>query len=142
MKPSAVLGLFLLLCTQVHAADCKNPPAGAGSYEKSQAMVGQQLFSDHCASCHGADLAGQSGPALAGKDFVSYLQFTKISAPQLLAFMESQMPYQAPGSLKKSDYVDLFSYILSVNGYPAGSTALNHENVACVAMLPHPGAKP
>ncbi len=51
------------------------------------------------------------------------------------------MPYQAPGSLKKSDYVDLFSYILSVNGYPAGSAALDHDNVACIAMLPYPGTK-
>ncbi len=139
MKRFVAFSIFLLICAKVDAADCKNP--SAGYYEKSQAMVGQQLFSENCASCHGSDLAGQSGPALAGKDFVSYLKFTKISAPQLLAFMESQMPYQAPGSLKKSDYVDLFSYILSVNGYPAGSVALDHHNVACIAMLPYPGTK-
>lgn len=140
MKRFAALNIFLLIFANVYAADCKSP--SAGYYENSQAMVGKQLFSENCASCHGSDLAGQSGPALAGKDFVSYLKFTKISAQQLLAFMESQMPYQAPGSLKKSDYVNIFSYILSVNGYQSGSVALDRDNVACIAMLPHPGTQP
>lgn len=138
MKKFVILNILLLITVNSYAADCKGPESGY--YENNQAKLGKQLFSESCASCHGSDLSGQSGPALTGKDFVSYLKFTKISAKQLLAFMESQMPYQAPGSLSKSDYINIFSYILSVNGYKSGKVALDEDNVGCISMLPHPHA--
>lgn len=138
MKRFIVLNILFLIAASAYAADCSSP--SGGYYQTTQAAAGKTLFDANCASCHGSDLTGQSGPALAGKDFVSYLKFTKISAKQLLAFMESQMPYQAPGSLKKSEYVDIFSYILSVNDYKSGQVALDTDNVGCIAMLPHPGA--
>lgn len=136
MKSFVILNILFLIAANTYAADCKS--TSGGYYDSSQAVAGKQLFSANCASCHGSDLSGQSGPALAGKDFVSYLKFTKLSAKQLLAFMESQMPYQAPGSLKKSDYINIFSYILSVNGYKSGEVKLDEDDVGCIAMLPHP----
>ncbi|MDE2253505.1 MAG: c-type cytochrome [Betaproteobacteria bacterium] len=116
---------------------CVGQPSGY--FSKPQAMTGKKLYLDNCAECHSADLKGNSGPALYGHDFESYLKFSHISAPQLLAFMQSQMPYQAPGSLKPDEYQDIFSYILDANGYKSGSADLNQSNVSCIPMLPYPG---
>ena len=111
----------------------------SGYFSTAQAMTGKKLYLDNCAECHSADLKGNSGPALYGHDFESYLKFSHISAAQLLAFMQSQMPYQAPGSLKPDEYQDIFSYILDTNGYRSGETDLNASNVSCIPMLPYPG---
>ncbi len=133
---SAALAFGLPALAQ--AASC---PAGQGDYSSAQAAQGKTLFMANCAACHSADLKGNSGPALAGADFDSYLHFSKISAAQLLAFMTAQMPYQAPGSLKPADYPKIFAYILQVNGYKAGDKELTPADVACVSMLPYPGDK-
>lgn len=114
------------------------PPASAGFYSAAQAASGKAVFAAHCSACHAATLMGGAGPPLAGPQFVSWLQFTKLTGAQLFAFITSQMPYDAPGSLTKADYEDSFAYILSVNHYPAGSAALDESSVACVEMLPYP----
>ena len=132
----ACAALMASLPLQARADAC---PAGHGDYTSAQAMVGKTLYEAHCAECHNDDLKGNSGPALAGADFDSYLHFTKISAAQLLHFAETQMPYQAPGSLKPDDYQNIFAYILQVNGYAAGDQALTDANARCVSMLPYPG---
>lgn len=120
------------------AADC-SPTAGA--YTPAQAQAGKTLYQANCAECHNDDLLGNSGPALAGKDFDSYLHFSKMSAPQLLDFIKSQMPYQAPGSLKTDEYTKIFAYMLQVNGYKSGDQELSDASVKCVSMLPYPGEK-
>ncbi|MGH7072415.1 MAG: c-type cytochrome [Acetobacteraceae bacterium] len=114
------------------------PPAYAGFYSATQAASGKAIFDTHCSACHAATLTGGAGPPLSGSQFVSWLQFTKITGAQLFAFITSQMPYDAPGSLTRTDYEDAFAYILSVNHYPAGSAALSQNSVACVEMLPYP----
>lgn len=113
-------------------------PASAGWYSSAQAASGKTVFDTHCAACHLATLAGAAGPPLTGPQFVSWLQFTKITGGELFGFISSQMPYDAPGSLTKSDYEEAFAYILQVNHYPAGSASLNDSSVACVQMLPYP----
>lgn len=130
--------LVFALPSMAQAAAC---PAGQGAYTAAQADTGKSLYMANCAQCHNDDLKGNSGPALAGKDFDSYLHFTKISAAQILSFMQSQMPYQAPGSLKPQEYQAIFAYILQVNGYPAGNRELDSDSASCIAMLPYPGDK-
>lgn len=112
---------------------------GTGDYTTAQAATGQKLYDANCAACHMSNLAGGSGPALEGAKFKSYLDFTKISADQLLSFISSQMPYQAPGSLKTDEYNAIFAYILKYNNYPAGSVALDAKTASCVKMRPYPG---
>jgi hypothetical protein len=38
------------------------------------------------------------------------------------------MPANAPGSLSKTQYLDILAYILEVNGYPAGSQQLTADD--------------
>jgi mono/diheme cytochrome c family protein len=116
-------------------------PPGNAIYTAADAARGAIAYNTNCASCHNSDMSGNSGPALAGPKFVSYLTFTKITAPQLNSFIVEQMPATAPGSLSKTQYDDIFAYILSYNHYPAGQTAIDDANLACVSLLPYPGPK-
>lgn len=111
----------------------------SGDYTAAQAAQGKKLYDSNCASCHMTDLSGGSGPALAGKKFKSYLQFSKISADQLLSFIASQMPANDPGSLKQDQYNAILAYMLKYNGYSAGSAKLTTESVKTIKMLPYPG---
>lgn len=114
--------------------------AGAsGNYTQAQAGQGKTLYDANCASCHMTDLSGGAGPALVGKKFDSYLEFTKISASQLLSFISSQMPANDPGSLKQDQYNAIMAYIMKYNKYPAGSQKLTIETAKSVKMLPYPG---
>lgn len=115
-------------------------PSG-GIYTPAEASSGQAAYDAHCASCHNADLSGNSGPALAGPKFVSYLTFTKITPTQLQAFITSQMPADAPGSLTAMQYNDIFAYLLSFNHYPAGKDPISPAGLSCLQLLPYPGSK-
>ena len=113
-------------------------PASAGFYTVAQAAAGKVLFDQECASCHNTDLSGGAGPPLTGPQFATWLQFTKLSGIQLFDFITTQMPYNAPGSLTKAQYQDALAHILAVNHYPAGTTPLDANSVACVELLPYP----
>jgi mono/diheme cytochrome c family protein len=108
------------------------------TYSQEQVAEGQQVFNAHCSQCHGADLQGQSGPALAGPQFKSSLEYSKMSAKQLFDFMSKQMPYNDPGSLSKDKYLEALAYILSKNNYPASHDKLTEKNLAEVELLPYP----
>ena len=114
--------------------------AAQGDYAQSQADAGLQVFSQSCASCHGANLRGQSGPALAGPDFASNLSYSKMSAQQFYDFVRTQMPANAPGSLSEQQYLQVLAYILSKNGYPAGASPLSTSTLGSLQLLPYPGA--
>lgn len=129
----------MLLCGAALPAYAACPSGGV--YSPDEAKAGMTAYNDNCASCHNSDLSGNSGPALAGPKFVSYLQFTKITAAQLAAFISSQMPAPAPGSLTAKQYNDIFAYILSYNHYPSGNAAITQDSLACLQMLPYPGSK-
>ena len=119
------------------AAPCT---AGAGFYTPEQARAGAAAYDADCASCHNADLLGNSGPTLSGSRFASYVQFTKITPTQLLAFTASQMPANAPGTLSATDYNNIFAYILSYDKYPSGTQPVSADGISCLSMLPYPGA--
>lgn len=131
----ALLTLFSLAAVTPGKAACTS----GGIYSPAQAQAGMSLYNDKCASCHNADMSGNSGPALAGPKFLAYLQFTKITASQLESFIAAQMPADAPGSLTDAQYKDIFAYILSYNHYPAGTADMTNDGLSCLNMLPYPG---
>ncbi len=113
--------------------------ASTSDYTRQQASQGRQIYQTHCSQCHGSDLKGQAGPALAGPGFKSSLQFSKMSTQQLFDFISQQMPADAPGSLSHQQYLRVLAYLLSKNGYPAGGKELNPDRFKAVKLLPYPG---
>jgi mono/diheme cytochrome c family protein len=94
-----------------------------GVFTADQAAAGKTLFDGKCAACHGASLAGgDAAPALAGETFVG--EWAGQSVGDLATRLHSTMPANDPGSLTYVDTAAAVAYILSVNQFPAGTTAL------------------
>lgn len=106
------------------AAETSSSPA---VYTAAQATAGAKVFSGQCASCHGDDLQGKVGPALKGIKFDQMTKSQNMNAAGLYKFISEHMPLTAPGSLTKTQYEDVMSYILQENGFPAGSTELTPD---------------
>lgn len=105
-------------------------PASASSqhvptvqYTVAQAEMGKEVFRQSCALCHEPDLAGgDQAPPLSGAYFASSWGGSPVAG--LLSFVREEMPFDSPASLDEDAYVDVISYILSVNWIPAGDTPL------------------
>jgi len=124
---AAALGI---LAVSVLAARAASVPA---LYTAVQATAGAAVFSQNCAICHGAALQGEAGPPLVGQSFASAASGDTIGG--IFGVIAEQMPAGAPGSLTHDQYTDVMAYILSKNGYPSGSTALDY-NASLGSSLP------
>jgi mono/diheme cytochrome c family protein len=94
-----------------------------GVYAAEQAKRGEPLYEQHCAACHGTDLAGgQMAPGLSGGEFA--MNWEDLTLGDLFERIRISMPQNAPGSLSAKEYGELLAFILEKNGYPAGSAEL------------------
>ncbi len=137
--PIAVLVLAVLCpISSASALAQTDPPTGQGYYTKLQATAGQAVFHQTCAICHGDQLQGGAGPALAGQQFLSVSQYQQITADYFYRFMSTHMPLTHPGSLTPTQYLDIMAYFLEVNGYPSGSHELtgNSEELKGIKIEP------
>lgn len=94
-------------------------------YTEAQADRGKQLFSDKCALCHGPNLEGRAGPALKGKMFLSAKAAHTVA--DIFRIVSQNMPATMPGTLSHDEYVNIMSFLLQQNGYPAGSGELSFD---------------
>jgi mono/diheme cytochrome c family protein len=120
---------FRGLLSLIVGVDFPAKAQAAGSYyTDAQAAAGQSVYASQCAICHGDEMEGKVGPALAGQQFLSVSQYQELTAGFLYRLMSKQMPKNAPGSLSTTQYLDVLAYILKVNGYPAGPRQLTGDN--------------
>ena len=97
-----------------------------GAFTEAQATRGQTQFTAHCATCHGDNLGGADlAPPLAGGGFLS--NWTGQTAGDLFTRIKTTMPQDNPGGLGSATVADIEAYILSKNGFPAGSTELPRD---------------
>jgi hypothetical protein len=121
--------LFLLTCIVAGApslsAQAPRPngqrSTGLGVYTREQWMRGRDLYAGLCASCHPA--VTHVGPV-----FTKSWAGKKLS--DLFGFLRERMPKNEPGSLTEQEYVDVISYMLRLNGMPAGMKELEADSVA------------
>ncbi len=130
-RPSRVcLSLVLAVATPAAAVSLAHSSRSvwAGVYTEAQAKDGEALYTEHCASCHGDDLAGiEQAPALAGGTFGDNWNGAPLS--KIFNQIES-MPPKKPKSLTVKQYTDVLAYLLSASAFPAGTTALAAERSA------------
>lgn len=94
-----------------------------GVYTEEQARRGLAVFKERCAACHGEKLEGGGvGPALSGEDFMADWQGKSVDS--LFQRTSLTMPADEPGKLTPNETVDVLSYVLNANKFPAGQKEL------------------
>ncbi len=131
MKKMKIIGLAAAgLLVSAVSSMAAPPPA---IYTAAQATAGAAVYAQNCAMCHGPALQGAAGPALVGQAFAAASHNYTVGA--IFGEIAQQMPAGNPGSLTHDQYADVLAYILSKNGYPAGSTALDY-NASLTSTVP------
>ena len=102
-----------------------------GVYSTEQAVRGRTNYETTCLRCHGADLSGGAGRSLTGDVFVR--DWTGLTLDRLFERMQS-MPPGASENLAGDAYVDIISYVLERNGYPAGSGELSLASLTTITV--------
>jgi mono/diheme cytochrome c family protein len=102
--------------------------AAAGVYSQAQARRGAELYKARCVACHGAPLAGDIAPPLAGEAFLGVWGGTPAS--DLFDKIQNTMPADAPGTLSRPQVADLVAFILQANKFPAGGAELGATEAA------------
>ena len=112
-------------------------------YTSAQAERGKQVYEANCVTCHLADLDGSANPTagargapLVGTRFVQDFGESKVSA--LFNKMKRDMPSGRPGTLTDQEYLDVATYVLQKNGFPAGPAELTTD-LADTVWIPGAG---
>jgi len=111
----------------------------SGVYSKEQVTRGQKAYNSLCARCHGeALLGGEDSPPLVEKDFLE--KWNQKSVGSLVDFTRKTMPSDGPGKLSRRQCLDIITYILSANGFPAGASELEPDaaDLNEILILPKP----
>jgi len=117
-----VVGLSILLACGVGLRAQDTPRIWQGVYTTAQAERGKAVFDTTCLRCHGEDLSGTTAPALKGERFQSSWGGDVIES--LFTKVRDTMPPNFGTILDAQVKLDIVTYILQVNGFPAGSTDL------------------
>ena len=125
----AALGLVLGVSIMALKAETAAHNVWDGVYSADQAAQGKDLFANKCATCHGADLNGaEMAPPLVGATFLG--DWVGQSVDDLFTRIHTTMPANDPGSLSNAQTAQVLSYILQVNQFPAGASALPSDDAA------------
>lgn len=109
-----------------------------GWYSTQQAAQGAALFKQKCVVCHGANLQGGAGPALAGNQF--FLRYKGKPLSALWSTIHTEMPLTAPATLTDPQSLALVAFILQKNGFPAGASPIvGHYDILRIIPAAAPG---
>jgi mono/diheme cytochrome c family protein len=105
-----------------------------GVFTADQASRGKAQYTETCASCHMDDLSG-SGQALplAGDAFTQTWEGQTVD--DLYELIHTTMPQDKPGNLTPEQTVDVVSYLLQYNKFPAGKDELKSDADALKDIL-------
>jgi mono/diheme cytochrome c family protein len=146
VKTSVFLGLLLIASSVTASAQGSGEAVSASPrtvwdavYSTEQAVRGEDAYTNHCANCHREDLAGYNG-LLRGSRFME--KFREASLHLLFDKTKTTMPRNAAGTLSDQAYLDIVSYVLQENEFPAGSSELRIDDLTRVRLVGKGGAEP
>jgi S-disulfanyl-L-cysteine oxidoreductase SoxD len=108
---------------QPRARPAPRPPA----FTEEQVGRGKVVYQRNCQDCHGTTLDnGEFGGApLKGSYFRQHWGAGDVAG--LFGYVNTLMPSDRPGELSPQSYVDVTAFLLSSNGYAAGSEELTAD---------------
>jgi mono/diheme cytochrome c family protein len=92
--------------------------ASAGLFTEEQSSRGRAAFRATCAECHYSSEF---------RDAKFKFKWGRRTVAELYRDIVENMPDDAPGSLPPQQYVDVVTYILQLNGFPAGPRELTGD---------------
>ena len=135
MKLFAIAGIALIACTAsassaLAQANGTTAAAGArtsmsGIFSQKQASAGRTVYSMQCSACHST--SAHTGPA-----FMKSWQGRTVW--DLYAFLKDNMPQSEPGALSDEEYIQVVTYMLSLNKMPAGEQDLRVDQALLKAI--------
>jgi mono/diheme cytochrome c family protein len=137
--------IFLFLSARAVQAqsDARQKTVLDGVYSIAQAELGHSLYTAHCSACHGNALEGVSAPPLTGNRFIE--RWREGVLGPLYDFIRERMPFGRPPNAKPildSEYLDILTYILKVNGYRAAESELTPGLLGTVLLVGLNGPQP
>jgi mono/diheme cytochrome c family protein len=127
-----ILGGYCLACTassssarpsQAQTAQPASATLPAGVSTAGQlADAGQPVYTRSCAKCHGDSGQGTLAPAIMGSK-ASLSQYN--TGQGLLQFISTVMPADAPGTLSKTEYLQVVAYLLVQNNFVSAQSVLD-----------------
>ena len=130
---SALVLSFTVVVLPAQEAARRKTTARDPGFTAPQAERGKQVYETHCVTCHLPGLDGSSNPTgnakgapLVGPRFVQDFGEAKVSA--LFNKIKRDMPNGKAGSLSDQEYLDVASFVLQRNNFPAGPTELTVES--------------
>src|SRR5215510_6564294 len=94
-----------------------------GVFNAEQARRGKAEFDQTCSRCHNLQLVGsERGPAIKGATFLSHWEKDNLAG--LFTKIRDTMPQGNSGTVTDEVKIDILSYILQQNGFPAGKEDL------------------
>lgn len=116
--PKLAEAFSLKMSETLTTSNSSGAPASSltGVYSQAQARKGAETYRRYCSGCHSP--AGHSGEAFRAA-------WDGRSAAELFDYLRMTMPDDNPGKLSRGQYADIVSYLLQLNGMPAGTQPLS-----------------
>ena len=97
-----------------------------GVFTQDQVERGRTAYNAQCARCHGETLGGgENSPALVDDVFFAFWGGKTVGA--LVEYTRTTMPSDGPGKISRRRCIDIAAFLLSANGFPAGTQELPTE---------------
>ncbi len=113
-------------------APATSPPA-EGIFTEGQADRGRTAFDEVCSDCH-------TTSEFRGRTFQS--NWGRRTVYSFFRTIRSTMPDDNPGGLEEETYLDVVSYILSINGHAAGGAEMTAESPMRQVRMAPPASSP
>jgi ankyrin repeat protein len=107
----------------------------SGVYSTAQAERGKSQFKVLCQSCHGENLSGGLDPAARAPALIGDHLMSRKDLNNLFTYIRDWMPADDRGTLNGRTTIDIVSYILQQNAFPAGTEELQPNTDALKKML-------
>lgn len=128
-----VVAVVLAGASGLRAQQAPQPRIWQGVYTTTQAERGKATFLVTCQRCHNADLSGDRGPALKGERFMT--SWGGGSVTRLFEKIRDTMPPFATSTLDDQTKLDIVTFILQTNGFPAGGKDLALADLESVDIV-------
>jgi len=133
---SLLVGMCACLGGAIRSARAAGPAKTTldGVFTDAQAARGKADYNTSCGTCHMEDLSG-SGQALplAGDAFMDVWEGQTVA--DLLGLVQGTMPQDKPGTLTSQEALDIITYLLQQNKFPAGKDELKNDPDALKNIL-------